>query len=341
LSLLVDEVAGTLPVPGDLPHDEDDAAELCDGPGGRQSDDHCGVAHWSTTVWARTAERGCATATGGTFGPVKVMPKTQSELWLERYAAEHGLAGADDQHPDLGGDGHRPDYRLSRGQSAAIVEVKEFDSAYLDSALKSSGPRATLTLDPAQELESIRRRIRRASPTLRDHKARGEALIACLANPKGLWLDLGADDMQAAMHGDPGIRFVVDPKTGEQVGELWSEYGRNGAFADLHRHISGVMTIHRGTLAEEAVRQWEDENRHRWASMEDRIERGVAVLEARDDPALRAAEALEGDFHHVRVYESKWVVLGEAVPVPKDLFAGPRDQVWRIDPRWGEPVRTH
>ena len=269
------------------------------------------------------------------------MPKTRSELWLERYAAEHGLAGGENQHPDLGGEGRRPDYRLRRDQSAAIVEVKEFDSTYLDTALKSAGPRMTRTLDPAQELESIRRRIRRASPTLRDHEGRGEALIACLANPKGLWLNLGAEDMQAAMHGDPGVRFVVDPKTGEQVGKFWSEYGRNGAFADRHRYVSGVMTVHRGTLADEAVRRWEDDNRHRWASIEGRIERGVAALKARHDPALREAEGVEGDFHYVRVYESKWVVLGEAVPIPENLFTGSRDEVWRIDPHWGEPVRTH
>lgn len=272
---------------------------------------------------------------------MKAAPQTQSELWLKSYADEHGLVGGDDQHPDLGADGKRPDYRLSRGECAAIVEVKEFDSAYLDTALKAAGPRVTLTLDPAQELESIRRRIRRASPTLRDHKGRGEALIVCLANPRGLWLDLGPEDMQAAMHGDPGVRFVVDPKTGAQVGELWSEYGRNGAFADLHRHISGVMTIHRGTLAEEAVRRWEDENRQRWASVTDRVERGVAILEARDDPALRAAEAVEGDFHYVRVYESKWVVLGHAVPIPEELFNGPRDAMWRIDPHLGESYQVH
>jgi hypothetical protein len=43
---------------------------------------------------------------------VATSEKQQSERWLEEYAGELGLDGADDQHPDLGGL-KRPDYRLS------------------------------------------------------------------------------------------------------------------------------------------------------------------------------------------------------------------------------------
>ena len=48
--------------------------------------------------------------------------KQQSEHWLEEYAGQLGLDGADDHHPDLGGV-KRPDYRLSRGSAATSRAV--------------------------------------------------------------------------------------------------------------------------------------------------------------------------------------------------------------------------
>ena len=97
------------------------------------------------------------------------------------------------------------------------------------------------------------------------------------------------------------------------------------------------MTLHLGTLAAEAVQRWHDENESKWAGIEDpdnRLKARVAVL--LDDDTLREVEAMEGDFYFVRVYESKWAVLGdEAVRVPRDLFNGPRDEFWAIDRETG------
>lgn len=65
------------------------------------------------------------------------MPTTaenESEVWFERYAAEHGLEGGDEHQPDLGGgsDTPQPDFRVRKGDSSAIVEVKEFETSVLN-----------------------------------------------------------------------------------------------------------------------------------------------------------------------------------------------------------------
>lgn len=78
-----------------------------------------------------------------------VAAKKESEVWMERYAADHGLDGADDHQPDLrGGEGApRPDYRFSRGTSSAIVEVKESETSTLDKRPRGAGRRNAVTLD--------------------------------------------------------------------------------------------------------------------------------------------------------------------------------------------------
>jgi hypothetical protein len=51
-----------------------------------------------------------------------------------------------------------------------------------------------------------------------------------------------------------------------------------------------------------------------------------------------AAHGLEGGDDHqpfVRVFETPGAATGEAVPVRRDLFNGPRDEFWAIDPATG------
>lgn len=260
--------------------------------------------------------------------------KKTSEVWFERYASEHGIEGAEDHEPDLGSDA-KPDFRVFRGDASAIVEVKEFDTSVLDRRLNEAGPGNVVMLNAESELATIRHKLGKAAKTqLRPYADRGEPLVICLANPNGVMIDLDSDDILAAMYGDPAYVFDIDTATGAAVNDGRFEFTRNGAFVDSHRYVSAVMTLHRGTLAVEARERWYDENRHRWAGIEDRIARSVAMLEARDDD-LEAAEATEGDFYFVRVYEAKWAALGEAPRLSADLFSGPRDEFWQIDAEAG------
>lgn len=266
--------------------------------------------------------------------------QNESEVWLERYAAEHGLAGSDEHQPDLGGgpDAPRPDFRLRRGQSSAIIEVKEFETSTLHRRLMEAGPRNMVSLDAKTEYATVRNKLGEAAKDqLRFYAERGEALIVCLANPKGIRVPMNrSEEMLEAMNGDLGFTVPINTDTGGAAGEGSMFFGRNGAFVDSHRYVSAVMTLHQGTFAAEAVERWREENRPRWANIEDRRQRMEAVAEAAlDDDALRAAEAIEGDFYFVRVFESRWAALGEAVPVPRDLFVGPRDEFWDIDRQTG------
>jgi hypothetical protein len=124
-------------------------------------------------------------------------------------------------------------------------------------------------------------------------------------------------------------------RTGEAVNDARFQFGRNGAFVDSHRYVSAIMTLHRGTHAAEATERWYDDNSHLWASIEDRHDRAVAMIEARDDEGLRAAEATPGHFYFARVYETTGAALGTAERVSSDLFDGPRDEFWQIDPATG------
>lgn len=253
-----------------------------------------------------------------------------SEVWFERYASERSLEGAEDHQPDLGG-GARPDFRVYRNGASAIVEVKEFETSVLDRRLKEAGPRNVVSLDAESELATVRHKLGKAAKTqLRPYADRGEPLVICLANPNSVMVSLDADDILAAMYGDPAYVFDIDTVTGAAVNDGRFQFTRNGTFVDSHRYVSAVMTLHRGTLAIEARDRWYDENRHRWAGIEDRRARMVAMLEARDDD-LEAAEATEGDFYFARLYEAKWAALGEAPRLSPDLFDGPRDEFWQID----------
>lgn len=266
---------------------------------------------------------------------MKTVERKASEQWFESYATERGLDGADDHQPDLGGTAE-PDFRVSRGDLSAIVEVKEFETSYLDRALKAGGSRNVVITGAEQELSTVRHKIGKAAKLqLRPYVDRGEPLIVCLANPRGVWVNLDSDEVLAAMYGDPGFVFDVDAATGEAVNDVRFQFGRNGAFVDRHRYVSAVMTLHRGTYAAEVTERWYEDNRPRWAGIEDRTERAVAMLEARDDDGLRAAEATPGEFYFVRVYETKGAALGTAARVSPNLFDGPRDEFWQVDPDTG------
>lgn len=266
--------------------------------------------------------------------------QNESEVWLERYAAEHGLAGGDRHQPDLrgGSDAPKPDFRLRRGQSSAIIEVKEFETSTLHRRLMEAGPRNMVSLDAKTEYATVRNKLGEAAKDqLRFYAARGEALIVCLANPKEVWVPINrSEEILEAMNGDLVFAIPIDTDTGGPAGGGSTFFGRNGAFVDSHRYVSAVMTLHRGTLAAEAVERWHEDNRPRWEGIEDRRQRMEAVAHvALHEEALREAEATEGEFYFVRVYESRWVALGEAVPVPRDLFVGSRDEFWAIDPETG------
>jgi hypothetical protein len=206
-----------------------------------------------------------------------------------------------------------------------------------------AGPRNMVSLDAKTEYATVRNKLAEAAKDqLRFYANRGEALIVCLANPNGILVPMNrSHEILEAMNGDLGFAVPIDTDTGGPAGEGSMFFGRNGAFVGSHRYVSAVMTLHQGTLSAEAIERWHDENRPRWEVIEDRRRRMEAVARAAlDDDDLRAAEAIEGEFYFVRVFESRWVALGEAASVPRDLFVGPRDEFWAIDRETGTAALT-
>lgn len=156
-----------------------------------------------------------------------------------------------------------------------------------------------------------------------------------MANPRGVWVNLDSDEVLAAMYGYPGFVFDVDTATGGAVNVARSQFGRNGAVVDSHRYVGAIITLHRGTYAAEETDRWYDDNRHPWALIENRHDPAVAMFEARDNEGLRAADATPGYFYFTRVHETKGAARGAAARVSPDLFDGPRDKLWQVDPTTG------
>lgn len=253
-----------------------------------------------------------------------------AEAQFETYLKEHGIAGGNDHHPDLGG-GKKPDYRISRGTSGAIVEVKGFEISRLHDRLSESTGGGVLSDDDV--FGTARNKIKKATRQLRPYAGRGEALIVALANPRRLYTPTeDAQETIATLHGNPAFVMPISTESGEAVTEGESILDRDGVFGGgLHRHVSAVVTLHERTYESDAVERWHDENRHRWEHVEDRQERIVTYLECRDD-ALVTAEATPGTYCFVRVFETVSAVEGkDAVPVPRGLFDGPHDELWTVD----------
>ncbi len=109
--------------------------------------------------------------------------KTPAERQFETYLRESDVSGHEDHQPDLGGgpEARRPDYRVTRGEAAAIVELKGFETSAMEDALARGG--GVVIRDASQELAPIRNKIGEALKQLRPYRARPEPLIVCLANP--------------------------------------------------------------------------------------------------------------------------------------------------------------
>lgn len=97
---------------------------------------------------------------------MKLSSPDLAEAQFETYLEEHGIAGGDDHHPDLGGD-KKPDYRISRGTSAAIVEVKGFETSRLHDRLSESTGGGVLSDDDVfgTARNKIKRQLDSCAPT--------------------------------------------------------------------------------------------------------------------------------------------------------------------------------
>jgi hypothetical protein len=260
--------------------------------------------------------------------------KDAAEEQFERYLLEAGISGGGNHQPDLGGGCavRRPDYRINRGNAAAIVEVKGFERSSVEDALCRGG--GVVIRDESEELAPIRNKIGEAVKQLRPYRERPEPLIVCLANPRRLMVAMESHgELISAMYGERGVRVpIATPESPEPSGEPEWFFGRNGVFGgNLHRYVSAVMTLHERTNRQDALEHWHEEMKVRLGGIEDRVTRGVLTVEATREPAFPEADATPGSYCFVRVFETHNVGTG-APPVPPGLFIGPRDELRAYNP---------
>ncbi len=210
---------------------------------------------------------------------------TKSELWFQRYAAEHSLRGGDEHEPELGEDA-RPDFRISAGGPGVICEVKEFVTSSFHRGLQDPGVKM---LSPRDQHGTVRNKIGKAAKRqLRPYADRGEALVIVLANPRDVQVDIyEPGGVVEAMYGDLGYTFQVNPSTGEGGPGRWVCLDGGVFGGGRHTYVSAVVVLHRGTHAADARQRWMDEQRWRWNDM--RTPRSEWRRCGRSSPMIRAS----------------------------------------------------
>jgi hypothetical protein len=263
--------------------------------------------------------------------------KTPAEHQFEAYLREVGISGGEDHQPDLGGgsEARRPDYRVSRGDAAAIIELKGFETSPVEDALERGG--GMVICDQGQELSPMRNKIGKAMKQLRPYCDRPEPLIVCLANPSRLMVaSENHEEVIAAMYGERSVSVsIVTPGNPEPPVDPEWFFGRNGVFGGgLHPYVSAVMTLHERAHREDAIERWHQGMNKRLTGVENRQERAILTLEATRETAFAEADATPGSYRFVRVFETHNIAT-TAPAVPRDLFTGPRDEFRAYNPKNG------
>ncbi|MFD0636394.1 hypothetical protein ACFQ9X_37305 [Catenulispora yoronensis] len=239
------------------------------------------------------------------------MDADAGEALFERYVTENGYKILD-RHPDLGTQ-KRPDYLVLAAGVEVVVEVESFN---LPSAA-SVGDVALLDMRP--QLKNVRNKITAGAEQLKGID--GYPLAVVLANPKNAHLPLEGPMFEGALYGDPMITIDGD-------GETDMRFGRNGrlhvteldgSVRGNHPHLSAVAVLRR-SYSDEAHA----------AAMQASQSLGYENILATVREAHRRMAEMGEDATQAVCLDIYETVSRSAIPLPRDVFAGPHDT------RWGE-----
>jgi hypothetical protein len=214
--------------------------------------------------------------------------------------------------PDLGTP-KRPDFLVRADGREVVVEVESFGTPPLPVSPRSG----CVTMVP--QLRAVRNKISAGAGQLKGIK--GRPLVVVLANPRNSSVPLEGPMFISALFGDMNVSFTPD-------GGLLFQAGRNGR---LHvREPDGSVHGNHPYLSAVAVLRhiypqaaWATAMRH---SQDAGNTSPLAVVrEAQQVLARQTATCAEAVC--LDVFES---VSESAVPLPRDVFAGPRDTRWGI-----------
>jgi hypothetical protein len=275
-------------------------------------------------------------------------PPTPSEILFDAYLHAHGYIVelrvnwrsrfAVDSDKD-------PDRLVSRAlEELAICEVKERTSTSVDRRLAEHG---SGSFSSERVLAPASRKVEDAAEQLAPFSSTGLPLVAVLANPRHLFVPLGADDMTRTLFGTsdtiqiaargPAIPRRVSSGTGalarrDPGGELYNPYP----------HLSAVVVVHARTNEQDFVEQELAAARSPEEALTEAARRAKAtsMLQALN-AANRDGRVPAGGYEWVEVFDLSG--LGDAfsgVALPDNIFDGARDRRYVIDQQRGFVERS-
>ncbi len=253
------------------------------------------------------------------------MGLTEADRGFQDYLHTHGYEGAEDHEPDLGVS-RRPDFLIARDGVQAICEVKAFADSPVARRLRAVPNARMFTMGDDEVYGPIRRQVHEAARQMRELRDTGIPLVAVLANPLGLPLELNVPAIVHALYGNPVFTGPYNPATGA-IESLTYRLGRDGELTNDHAYLSAVALLNRRTYEQEDVNRWWDDNRDRLhQEYPNRDERAAVAYEA-----LQALDVRDGGYFFMYVIHTRSSADGTAPVLDPSMFNGEHDRHWYID----------
>lgn len=259
---------------------------------------------------------------------------TASEVWFDEYVRSRGQEPGK-PHPDLGISA-KPDRLITWNGHEVVCEIKQFESSPYKGLPEGGG-----VIDVTKVLGQVRRKITRAATEQLKPLADSDwPLVIVLANPKGYPVSFSGWEMVSALYGDPVIQIPINTITGAASGPAIHTVGKNGRMLRNHQYVSAVVALHQGSHQ----KLWHDTH---WTQLQaeadldpgdlDGLYRLANQLDEMQEAALANGEIEDGTYLFVEVFTA---TSQTAVPLPRDVFDGPRDSRWDYDPVAGKYAKT-
>lgn len=256
----------------------------------------------------------------------------QSEIWFDRYVREHGHDPGEPE-PDLGIQ-RRPDRLIRWSGHEVVCEIKEFAQDVLP-ANQSVGAVA-----PERWYGAVRNQVHAAARQMRELADSSLPLVAVLANPSGMFVPLGVDEVIAALYGNPQIVLRIDRKTGAAIDDPQYVAGPDGEIRNDHRYLSAVVLLRHCDRRRDWIDDLANQLRTEFGGDASTDEEAIArwqELERRASEAQERGEIPKGTYFRTDVIVS---ASPDATPLPRDVFDGPQDTRWELDQATGAYVEV-
>jgi hypothetical protein len=207
----------------------------------------------------------------------------------------------------------RPDFLIRAAEHEVVAEVESFNTSPMPLTPRSGFVNMT------PKLKAVRKKIRAGAEQLKGIE--GYPLVVVLANPRNSWVPLEGPMFIGALFGDSQVSFAPD-------GGLYFHSGRNGRLQV--KEPDGSVRGNHPYLSAVAVLRYVYPQAAWAAAMQKSQDTGndnpLAIIREAHHLMGQQGEAV-AETVCIDVYES---VSETAVPIPREVFAGPYDTRWGI-----------